>query len=327
MTHIGMILLALSLIAFVEFAVVMVRGVRSDRSELLRQRLRRVAQRINDPRYGSPESSIIREETEGFSARLEEVVLRLPFSMARRIDVVLYRAGIGIGAWRFLALTLSLGAGATVVGIEVLYDWTLALPLALAVMWIPWLVVGWRRARRLRAFEEDLPEALDLICRALRAGHALLAGFRMVADELDDPVAAEFNVLSEELALGLDLENALGKFCHRIGLADLYLFSTAVLIQRETGGNLAEIMEKLGYVIRERFQFYGKVRSMTALNRGTAMILLMSPPTFGVLMYQVAPDFVSNLWRTENGMFIAMIVSVMTVVGYLVARRMGVVEA
>ena len=327
MTRIGMILLALSLISFIEFVMVMVRGVRSDRREQLRQRLRRVAQRINDPRHGPPEASIIREGTGGFRARLEEIALRLPFSISRRIDVMLYRAGISIGAWRFLALTVSLGAGATVVGIEVFYDWALALPLALGVIWVPWLVVGWRRRRRMRTFEEDLPEALDLICRSLRAGHALLAGFRMVADELDDPVAAEFNVLSEELALGLNLEQALEKFCHRVGLPDLYLFSTAVLIQRETGGNLAEIMEKLGYVIRERFQFYGKVRSMTALNRGAALILLMSPPTFALLMYQVAPDFVSNLWLTEEGTFIATIVSVMTVVGYLLARRMAVVEA
>ena len=177
------------------------------------------------------------------------------------------------------------------------------------------------------AFEEDLPEALDLICRALRAGHALLSGFRMVADELEDPVAAEFSVLSEELALGLDLEQALVKFCHRIDIPDLYLFSTAVLIQRETGGNLAEIMEKLGYVIRERFKFYGKVRSMTALNRGAALILLLSPPAFAVLMYQVAPDFVGNLWLTEEGRFIGTIATVMTVTGYLLARRTAVVEA
>ena len=100
-----------------------------------------------------------------------------------------------------------------------------------------------------------------------------------------------------------------------------------MLIQRETGGNLAEIMEKLGYVIRARFQFYGKVRSMTALNRGAAMILLMSPPTFAALMYQVAPDFVSTLWLSEGGTWIGTTVSVMTVVGYLLARRMAVVEA
>jgi len=326
-TRIGLFLFALSLISFVEFGLLAVRGMRPDRREKLRERLRRAAQRINDPHHGLPETSIIREDARGLRARLEDLARRLPFSIASRIDVKLYRAGVGIGAWRFIALTLSLGAGATVVGIELLYDWSLALLLALVAMWLPWAVVGWRRRRRQLAFEEDLPQALDLICRALRAGHALLSGFRMVADEMEDPVAAEFSVLSEELALGLDLEQALAKFCHRIDIPDLYLFSTAVLIQRETGGNLAEVMEKLGYVIRERFQFYGKVRSMTALNRGAALILLLSAPAFAALMFQVAPDFVGNLWLTDQGRLIGTIVAVMTVVGYLLARRTAVVEA
>ena len=327
MTLIGMILLAFALMSFAAFGVVTVKGIRSDGRDKARQRLRRVALQINDPRSGTPEASLIREGEGGLRARLENIVTRLPFSIARRIDVMLYRAGIGIGAWRFTALSLSLGAGMMALGIRGLHEWALALPLGLVGLGLPSVVAGWRRERRLRAFEENLPDALDLICNALRAGHPLLVVFRMVGDELEDPLAAEFRVLSEEVALGLDLEQALGKFCHRVDLPDIYLFSTAVLIQRETGGNLAEIMEKLSYVIRERFQFQGKVRSMTALNRGAALILLMSPPTFVVLMYQVAPDFVSHLWLSREGMIVGAVVSLMTVVGYLLARRMAVVEA
>ena len=131
MTIIGMTLLAFALISFAAFGVVTVKGIRSNGRDKARQRLRRVALQIHDPRSGTPEASIIREDEGGLRARLEKIVTRLPFSIARHIDVMLYRAGIGIGAWRFSALSLSLGAGMMALGIRVFHEWALVLPLGL----------------------------------------------------------------------------------------------------------------------------------------------------------------------------------------------------
>ncbi|MBI2834193.1 MAG: type II secretion system F family protein, partial [Acidobacteria bacterium] len=137
---------------------------------------------------------------------------------------------------------------------------------------IPFLVVRIRRARRLHRFEENFPEALDLISRAVRAGHAFTTGMKMVADELTDPVGPEFKKAFEEQNFGLPLKDALNNLSERVPLLDVRFFVTAVLIQRETGGNLSEILDNLGHVVRERFKILRQVRVYTAHGRFTGYV-------------------------------------------------------
>lgn len=287
-------------------------------SEKARSRMRRWATRI-EPHDG--DLSILREEGLDLGRSIE----RTP--MFHGAALLLYRARIYVPLWRFMLLVAAGAALAAFLTLQVALRYDLALAAGVLTFALPWVIVWVRKRKRIRAFEVQLPEALDLIGRALRAGHALSTGLRMVADELDDPIASEFGHMADEIALGLEARDALENMCHRIDVRDLEFFSTAVLIQRETGGNLAEIMDRLGNVIRDRHSFYGKVNAMTAQNRGAAMILLLTPPAFVLLMNMASPGFVEPLWKSETGQLLAWVVAGMTLVGYAMARRLAVVRA
>lgn len=287
-------------------------------NERARKRLREWATRV-EPHEA--EGSILK--TQGFDPGRS--IERTP--LFHRAALLLYRAHLFIPLWRFVALTVAMATG---VGLFTLQQWMrveISVAAALISLALPWLFVAWRKRKRMHLFEVQLPEALDLICRALRAGHALSTGLRMVADELDDPIGGEFGHVADEIALGMETRDALANLCHRIDVPDLDFFSTAVLIQRETGGNLAEIMERIGSVVRERHSFYGKVNALTAQNRGAALILLFTPPVFVIVMSMASPAFIDPLWNTDVGNLLAWIVLGLTVVGYAVARRLAVVRA
>ena len=287
-------------------------------SEKARRRMRRWATRI-EPHDG--DLSILRDESVDLGRSIERTPL---FHGAA---LMLYRARIFMPLWRFM---LYVAIGASLVGfftLQTFMRYDLAIGAGLVAFALPWAVVWARKHKRMKTFEVQLPEALDLIGRALRAGHALSTGLRMVADELDDPIAGEFGHMADEIALGLEARDALENMCHRIDVRDLEFFATAVLIQRETGGNLAEIMDRLGNVIRDRHSFYGKVNAMTAQNRGAALILLLTPPAFVLLMNMASPGFVEPLWKTDIGQILGWVVAGMTIVGYAMARRLAVVRA
>ncbi len=287
-------------------------------SEKARSRMRRWATRI-EPHDG--DLSILRDEGGDLGRTMERTTL---FHGAA---LLLYRARIFVPLWRFMLLVTAGAALAAFVTLQTVLRYDVAFGAGILAFALPWVVVWFRKRNRMRAFEVQLPEALDLIGRALRAGHALSTGLRMVADELDDPIAGEFGHMADEIALGLEARDALENMCHRIDVRDLEFFATAVLIQRETGGNLAEIMDRLGNVIRERHSFYGKVNAMTAQNRGAALILLLTPPVFVLLMNMASPGFVEPLWKSETGQLLAWVVAGMTLVGYAMARRLAVVRA
>jgi tight adherence protein B len=301
-----------------EFILGIVKSRKARASEQARSRLRRWATRI-EPHEG--DVSILRDERRDLGRSIERAPL------FHNAALLLYRAHVFVPLWRF-ALGAMAGAGlAGFITLQLLLRYDAALLAATAAFLLPWLVVLVRKRARMQTFEVQLPEALDLIGRALRAGHALSTGLRMVADELDDPVAGEFGHMADEIALGLEARDALENMCHRIDVPDLEFFATAILIQRETGGNLAEIMDRLGNVIRERHSFYGKVNAMTAQNRGAALILLCTPPVFVVLMNLASPGFIEPLWTTSMGQSLGWTVLGMTLVGYALARRLAVVRA
>jgi tight adherence protein B len=186
-----------------------------------------------------------------------------------------------------------------------------------------------RRAakQRMRAFGDQMPEGLELLTRALRAGHALSTGFQLVGEELEDPIGTEFGLVAEELRLGLDLREALDNLVKRVDNEDLPYFATAVLIQRQTGGNLAELLDKLSTLLRERGQFYGKVRALTAQGRGAATFLALWVPFISVVVNIAAPDYLTPLFENAWGHAVLAVVGGLTISGYFIARRIADVEA
>jgi tight adherence protein B len=223
---------------------------------------------------------------------------------------------------------MSLGAGVPVglaAGMLVRHPWATAAGGVLG-MAVPLLVLRQRRAKRFRRFEEQFPEALDLMSRALRAGHAFATGLKMVADELDEPVGPEFRKTFDEQNFGLPIKDALANLTVRMPLIDVRFFATAVMIQRDTGGNLSEILENLAHVVRERFKILRQVRVYTAHGRLTGYVLLALPATLAVALSFINPEHMNLLFRERMGQMLLGGALVMQLVGYLWIKRVVKIE-
>ena len=182
-----------------------------------------------------------------------------------------------------------------------------------------WLL--FRRKRRMKKFAAQLPEALELIARALRAGHSLAAGFSLVGNEMSEPIGGEFSRTFEEQNLGKALEEALNDLVKRVPNLDLKFFATAIILQRQTGGDLAEILDKIGHLIRERFKIWGQVQALTGEGRLSGIVLLALPPALFVVVYRMNPDYLMLLFTDPMGkkMLVGGIVS--QLLGALLIRK------
>jgi tight adherence protein B len=254
---------------------------------------------------------------------LDQITSRLP--KRRSVQLLLYRSGANIGITELMAACIALAIGGLVAGVLALNS--LAIGLALAPLGLlPIVVLVARQRKRMKRFEAQLPEALDLICRALRAGISLEYGFRSVGEELADPVGPEFAVVAQEMSLGLDLRIALVNMATRTNVSDMPFLVNAILIQRETGGNLAEILENLSRVIRERTKFYGKVRSLLAQARLQADLLALVPAFTVVAFSLFAPTYLEPLWR-KPGIYVLYAACLLVPTGWLICRRIGSIRA
>jgi len=186
---------------------------------------------------------------------------------------------------------------------------------------IPGLWVMRKRQKRFDEFEAGLPEALDLMVSALRAGHSLVAALRLVAHESPDPIGGEFRICFEEQNYGLELRTAMDNLSERVPLQDLRIVATAILIQKESGGNLAEVLEKGANLIRERFKLKREVRTRTAQGRLTGWILSILPLVLAVLLYMINPKVMSVLWTREVGVKLLYAAAGMMVIGALIIRK------
>lgn len=185
----------------------------------------------------------------------------------------------------------------------------------------PFFYVLWKRKKRFGKFEQELPEALDLMVSALRVGQSLVSALDLVAKESPDPISSEFRICCEEQNYGLELRTALHNLQSRVPLQDLNMVATAILIQKETGGNLAEVLDKVSHVIRERFRMRRQIMVHTAQGRMTGWILSFLPVVLGCALYLVNPDTMSLLWKREIGVKLLYVASGMTVVGALIIRK------
>jgi tight adherence protein B len=190
----------------------------------------------------------------------------------------------------------------------------------------PFVYLKFKRTRRMRSFEETFPEALDLVARSLKAGHAFATGLKMVADEMAEPVGPEFRKTFDEQNFGLPLKDALANLTDRMPLLDVRFFATAVLIQRETGGNLSEILENLAHVVRERFKILRQVRVYTAHGRLTGYVLLALPVFLAVALMFINPEHMALLFKERIGHMMLIACVIMQTVGYFWIKQVIKIE-
>jgi tight adherence protein B len=197
-----------------------------------------------------------------------------------------------------------------------------AMPFGAVIMFL--LPFGWlwnKRRARLAKFAQQLPDGLELVARALRAGHSLQAGLHVVAEEMPSPIADEFGRVFEETNLGIPVEEALKNMCERVPNLDLRFFVTSVGIQRQTGGDLAEILDKIGYVIRERFKILGQVKALTGEGRLSGVVLIALPFALFGFMLNTKPDYIEPLWTTDLGRKMSILAIIAQIIGALVIRK------
>jgi tight adherence protein B len=191
---------------------------------------------------------------------------------------------------------------------------------------IPFVWLMRKRKRRFKKFEEQFPEALDLLSRAIRAGHAFQTALGMVADELPQPVGGEFKETFDQQNFGLPLKEALNELAERIPIMDVKFFATAVTIQRETGGNLSEILDNLAHVVRERFKILRQVRVHTAHGRFTGYVLVALPAALAMALYMINPGHMNLLFREHMGQMMLTAAMVMQTIGFIWIRQVIKIE-
>ena len=231
------------------------------------------------------------------------------------------QADVEMSASRFLTICVACAAAGAAICVATPVP-NYLLPLFAAVLGgLPVLWLVFKRKKRMNEFNKQLPEALELISRSLRAGHSLAAGFGLVAEEMKDPIAKEFGRAFEEQNLGITLDEALQDMTVRVPNMDLRFFATAVILQRQTGGDLAEILDKIGMLIRERFKLAGQIQALTGEGRLSGIVLLGLPPTLFATMLYLNYEYAMVLFRDETGRKLMAGALVLQLVGALVIRK------
>ena len=245
----------------------------------------------------------------------------LSYELTPRVQTLIYQADLKWTAGGMLA-----GCALCFVSIGYLAYWRtdsvlIALAAGALASGMPYFWARHKRGKRLDKFQEGLPEALDLMVNALRAGHSLIAAMGSVARECADPIGCEFKACFEEQNYGLEMKTALDNMINRVPLQDLRIVATAIMIQRESGGNLAEVLDKTSHVIRERFRLKRQVGVHTAQGRMTGWVLSLLPVFLGAALYFVNPDMMSLLWKNPMGIKMLWASFGMLVVGGLIIRH------
>jgi tight adherence protein B len=268
-------------------------------------------------------------EDEVLDIRRQELLSSIPLlnrwliklDLAPRLRALLYQANL---KWTVGGLLLMSLASGVFFGYAIYWRTAvlvLALILFTAGTGLPVLYVLWKRAQRFARFEQHLPNALDLIVGALRAGHSLIAAIGIVGREAADPIDKEFRICFDEQNFGVDFRNAMLNLAARVPIQDVRIVVTAVLIQKESGGNLAEVLEKVAHIIRDRFRLKKQIQVHTAQGRLTGFILSVLPVVLGFLLYLVNPKHMSILWQRPIGLKMMYASMVMTCIGALIIRK------
>ena len=314
------ILIALAVFIVVALAVFVIASLmdeRSSKARLLRERLSTVQK--TPERDAGQELALLRDEVMSKIPALDNLLRRSPRSPAFRR--LLEQADVKSRAGNVILLCVLSGAGlALIVLLFTGFPQFAWLALILGAF-LPYSYANYKRSKRFSKFEEIFPEAIDTLARAVRAGHAFTTALELIASEIAEPVASEFRKLFEEQKFGLPVRDALVNLTERVPLVDVKFFVTAVMLQRETGGNLAEILDNLSYVIRERFKIMRQVRVHTAQGRMTMMLLMGLPPIIVVTMQTMNPSFIKPLFDDPIGHLLIVVGITLQTIGYFVIRK------
>lgn len=226
----------------------------------------------------------------------------------------------------FVLATPLLTMGTLLFALSVQQPLLLALVGAMALGALPAGYLYWLRNKRMAMFERQLPEALELVSRALKAGHAFSVGLKLVGDEAAAPIGTEFRRVFDEVSMGVALPQALQNMTDRMDCVDVQFFVTSVLVQRETGGNLAEIIDSLASLIRKRFELLLKVKAVSAEGRFSGLILFFLPIVVGFLLYEMNPEYMGLLFTDPIGQNLVMIGSFLMVSGAIIMKRMVAIK-
>lgn len=304
-------------VAIAAFAVGSLLDQRSARARLLRERLDAVQKAAE--RQPSEELALLRDEMLSEIPALDNLLRRS--TRVSNLQMLLSQAGLEMRAGNLLMICMG---SAVFVGLLVLViskSGVFGLVGVLAGALLPYSVVSFQRSKRFGKFEELFPEAIDTLARAVRAGHAFTTALELIANEISDPVASEFRKLFEEQKFGMPVRDALLNLTERVPLVDVKFFVTAVMLQRETGGNLAEILDNLSYMIRERFKIMRQVRVHTAQGRLTMLLLMLLPPLIVSVMLVINPAFIMPLFKDPMGHTLIVVGITLQTLGYFVIRR------
>ncbi len=301
---------------FLTFALFLLASRKSDSRQVRLQQ--RVAQALEESQDSDNFVHIAREDSIGGNPSINRLLSSL--DLIKKLDRMLRQADLQITVSRLLIFCFFIGVLAGLAAytlMNVLFAFVIALLAGVA----PILHVARKRTKRLLKFNTQLPDTLDLLSRSLAVGHAFSESLYQVASEMPDPIATEFRIAFEEQKLGLSTKAALDGLTERIPLPDLRLCVTAMHIQRETGGNLAEILERVSQTIRERFKLMEDFRTMTTSSRGSAWILGGLPFGIVLLMTAINPDYMSVLLHDQRGHYILAAAAVLQFLGIFTIRR------
>ncbi|HYU78135.1 MAG TPA: type II secretion system F family protein [Vicinamibacterales bacterium] len=247
---------------------------------------------------------------------------RLSAGLSRMI----HQAGLNLKVGQVLLGSACLALAADVIVIRYTYIWWTGAMAGVAFFAVPFGVINFLRNRRMNKFEEQFPEAIDLIARTLRAGHAFATGLKLAADELPQPVGDEFQLLHDQINYGMPVPEALKGFAKRVPIIDARFFVTAVLTQREAGGNLAEVLDNLSSVIRERFKIKRQLRVISAHGRLTGAMLTCLPIALAIMLAIQVPDHFGVLWRDAFGRKLIYYAIFLQISGALLIRKITTVQ-
>jgi tight adherence protein B len=255
---------------------------------------------------------------------VQKLALKMPRVGA--LDRMLLKSNLPFNASVFVLMSLSLGLITFLLGLKFIPSLFLSIALAIVVFCLPFGYLKLAENAYHTKFQDQLPEALDLLARALRSGHAMTSGLEMVSSEMEPPISAEFGAAVDEINLGLTFQEAFENLCERVPSTDLRFFAISVIIQRETGGNVAEILDSISRLIRERIQFKRQVKALTAEGRLSAMVLVGLPIVLFIYIFFVNHSYLSLLWTDTMGQYMLVGAVLLQILGAFIIKKIVTIE-
>jgi len=317
MTAVIIALTVFVIVAAATFAAISLFDQRNAQARLIKERL--AQERKSPDRAPEEELALLRDEQLSQIPALDNLLRRS--ARVSAIQKTLTQAGLEMRAGNFLALCAVAGVAAAILAYSLSKQVEITWIALLVGFILPYSWASYKRNKRFEKFEELFPEAIDTLARAVRAGHAFTTALEMITAEVSEPIAGEFRQLYEEQKFGMPVRDALMNLTERMPLVDVKFFVTAVMLQRETGGNLAEILDNLSYVIRERYKIQRQVRVYTAQGRLTMALLMGMPPIIVTVMLILNPGFIKPLFSDPIGHTLLVAGITLQTVGYFVIRK------